>query len=161
MRAKLIDEFKQIGGKLNEEENGDEGGDGDADSGNGTAVQPYYPPGFYSNAGDQNSFVIKEDKAIRRKKKQILDSFNQRRLELKQRMDSKPPLPMRQARLAVEAEKRITSTMNSSSDDGFRNYEENKTRLEAQEQKNAEAVTGNAAEYEAQRDANLVAVVRS
>lgn len=44
--------------------------------------------------------------------------------------------------------------MNSSSDDGFRNYEENKIMLEALAKKDSEADKAN-------REANIEAVVRS
>ena len=69
----------------------------------------------------------------RRKKKQILNDFNQRRHALKQRMDSKPPMPIMQAREKnkVLEERKYISTLNSSADDGFNNYEENRARLEA------------------------------
>ncbi len=54
---------------------------------------------------------LKEDKAIRRKKKQILDDFNAKRLALKENIAAKPPVPILEARkkqVIYETAKRIS-----------------------------------------------------
>ena len=66
----------------------------------------YYPPGYYSKNPDApqlDRIVIREDRELRRKKKEILNAFNAKRKALKQQMISvqpstKPPLPLEEAR---------------------------------------------------------------
>lgn len=93
---------------------------------------------------------------MRRRGKQILDAFNARREALKLKLESKPPLPLAHARKnqRILVQDKITSTMNSSSDDGFRNYEENKTKMEALARMDSETDKAN-------RELNIEAVVRS
>ena len=75
---------------------------------------------------------VREDKALRRKKKQILEDFNARRAVLKQNIAAqRPPRPIDEARLRTKAKKQ--AEMGDTSDDGFRNYEENKSRLDTHE----------------------------
>lgn len=75
---------------------------------------------------------LRDDKAIRRKKKQILDAFNAKRQALKENL-SRPALPIEEARIKQEVyqtAKRISQIQSSADDDGFANYEENKNKLE-------------------------------
>ena len=86
MKAKLIDELKQIGGSM------DEGGDSESEDKRGeldSQVDAYYPPNYYlrnPEAPQLEAVKIREDRELRRKKKEILNAFNAKRKALKQQM---------------------------------------------------------------------------
>jgi len=67
-------------------------------------------------------------------------------------------MPLAQAhqnkKTVLQEKHRIGSTMNSSTDDGFRNYEENKAQLDSFNRQDSEVDQAN-------REANIEAVVRS
>ena len=88
--------------------------------------------------------MIREDRELRRKKKEILDAFNAKRKALKQQMISvqpstKPPVPLEEARKrkivlqsqTIDVQNNPLGSNRSSADDGFRNYEEQKAKLDA------------------------------
>ena len=107
----------------------------------------YYPPSYYSKNPDApqlDRIVIREDRELRRKKKEILDAFNAKRKALKQQMISvqpstKPPVPLEEARKrkivlqsqTIDVQNNPLGSNRSSADDGFRNYEEQKAKLDA------------------------------
>lgn len=152
----MIDELRQIGGEL------DDGGSESEDLQKIGQVVAHYPANYYAQNPDApqlEAVKIREDRELRRKKKEILNAFNAKRKALKEQMinvSNKPPMPLTEARKKKIVESRASShaqiaggnntqkmLTSSASDDGFMNYEENKKRLESAnliKTKNMEAV---------------------
>ena len=92
LKAKLIGKLREIGkGEEQEADSGEDDDTGDGANGDGGGeVAKYYPPSYYANQAeydhDLDVLNLKEDRALRKKRKKILDAFNQKRLALKEQM---------------------------------------------------------------------------
>lgn len=133
LKAKLIDELQKVGDAQDEHSNQEEK---DENAVSGTEIQPYYPPSYYDVEESTMRIKVTEDPELRRKKKAILAAFNAKKDELKSKIQlnlTKPPLPLEVARKRAQVQnqraRKASDVESSATDDGFRNYEENKAKM--------------------------------